>query len=433
MSKPLVAVVKFAEAYQSVRRALELSDGLAGLKPGDRILIKPNLVSWDFDLPFPPYGVVTTSAVLGALVRILAEEGYSDITIGEGPLMVPKTIGQAMYKELGYHQLREKYGVKLVDFNEEKFVKTDLGGLTLSLAEKVLEADKIINVPVLKTHNQTKVSLGIKNLKGCINRASKMHCHGKDVDLSHTFPHIAEKLPVALTLIDGVFGLAKGPGPTGTAQRLDLLVASRDLLAADVVGAALLGYRAAEVEHLAYFARRNGGSLDINDIEVRGEPLAENIHPLEYDWEWTAENTGPLGYAKRGIKGLAVRKYDSTMCTGCSMLFNPVLVMLMAAFKGEPFPNVEVISGKVQLASPGFDYTVLFGMCPYKLNKDNPHIKQAIAIKGCPPDLQEFVEAMREIGVPCDYKDYVQYRHYIFHRYKAEDGFDLGLFKIDNV
>lgn len=430
MSKPLVAVVKFNQAYQSVRRALELSGGLAGLKSGDRILIKPNLVSWDFDLPFPPYGVVTTSAVLAALVQVLAEEGFGDITIGEGPLMVPKTIGQAMYKELGYHVLRDKYGVKLVDFNEEKFVQTDLSGLTLHLSESVLAADKIINVPVLKTHNQTRVSLGIKNLKGCINRASKMRCHGKDVDLSHTFPHIAARLPVALTLIDGVFGLAKGPGPTGTARRLDLLVASRDMLAADVVGAALLGYRASEVEHLTYYARLTGGSVDINDLELVGEPLEQNIHPLEYDWEWTPDNTGPLGYAKRGITGLAVRKYDSTMCTGCSMLFNPVLVMLMAAFKGEPFPNVELISGKVQQASPGFDYTVLFGMCPYKLNKDNPNIKKAIAIKGCPPDLKEFEQAMREIGIPCNYQDYVQYRHYIFHRYKAADGFDLGLYKI---
>ncbi|MBF7082715.1 DUF362 domain-containing protein [Desulfallas sp. Bu1-1] len=430
MTKPVVSVVKFDDAYQSLRRALDLCQGLGDLNPGDKILIKPNLVSWDFDLPFPPYGVVTTSAVMWALVRVLAEEGFTGITIGEGPLMVPKTIGQAMYKELGYDKLKEKYGVKLVDFNEEKFVKVDCNGLELSLAEKVLEADKIINVPVLKTHNQAKVSLGIKNLKGCINRASKMFCHGKDIDLNYTFPHIAEKLPVALTIIDGVFSLAKGPGPTGKAERFNMLVASRDILAADVVGAALLGYKASEVEHLAYFAKRNGGSVDINDIDVRGEDVEKNAMFLDYDWEWTGDNTGPVGYAKRGITGLAVRKYDNTMCTGCSMLFNPVLIMLMSAYKGEPFPNIEVISGKVQTASPGFDHTVLFGMCPYKLNKDNPNIKNAIAIKGCPPDLREFEKAMQEVGVACDYNEYVKYRHYIFNRYKAEEGFDLGLFKI---
>jgi len=430
LTKPVVSVVKFDEAYKSLRLALDLCDGLKEFNKGDKILIKPNLVAWDFDLPFPPYGVVTTSAVIGALVRILAEEGFTDITIGEAPLMIPKTVGQAMYKVLGYGKLQEKYGVKLVDFNEEQFVKVNCGGLELSLAEKALEADKIINVPVLKTHNQTKVSLGLKNLKGCLNRKSKMFCHGTETDLNYTFPHVIEKLPVALTIIDGVFGLAKGPGPTGKAERLNLLVASRDTLAGDVVGAALLGYQAAEVEHLAYFAGRSGGSVDLKDVEMLGEDVSGCSKFLDYDWEWTEDDTGPEGYAKRGITGLAVRKYDNTLCTGCSMLFNPMLIMFMSAFRGKPFPNIEVVSGKKQKASPGFDRTVLFGRCACILNKDNPNIKKAIPIKGCPPDLMEFEKAMRAEGVMCDYKEFVKYRHYIFSRYKAEEGFDLGLYKI---
>ncbi|MCG8402648.1 MAG: DUF362 domain-containing protein [Firmicutes bacterium] len=430
MSKPVVSVVQFAEPYQSLRRALDLCGGLQQFSKSDKILIKPNLVSWDFDLPFPPYGVVTTSVVMAVLVRILAEEGFNNITIGEGPLMVPKTVGRAMFKELGYPRLRDRYGVEFVDFNEEKFVKVDCGGVELSLAEKALEADKIINVPVLKTHNQSKVSLGIKNMKGCLNRKSKMFCHGAERDLDHTFPHIAEKLPAALTIIDGIFGLAKGPGPTGKAERLNLLAASRDTLAADVVGAALLGYRAGEIKHLAYFAGRSGGGTDLNDIEVRGDDVEKHKKFLSYDWEWTPENTGPVGYAKRGITGLAVRKYDNTMCTGCSMLFNPLLIMFMSAYRDKPFPNIEVLSGKVQKASPGFDKTVLFGKCACELNKDNPNINKAIAVKGCPPDLTEFEKAMRAEGVACDYNQYVMYRHHIFNRYKKEDGFDPDLFKV---
>ncbi len=77
--------------------------------------------------------------------------------------------------------------------------------LNFSFPKKVLEADKIINVPVLKTHAMCTVSLGLKNLKGCIDAKSKKLCHGKEVDLHYTFSRIAEKLPVALTIIDGVF------------------------------------------------------------------------------------------------------------------------------------------------------------------------------------------------------------------------------------
>ena len=430
MSKPLVSLVSYRDPYQSLREVIELCEGLKGLSKNDKILIKPNLVSWDFKLPFPPYGVVSTSSVMFALVQILYEEGFRNITIGEAPLMIPKSVGQAMFKVLGYEKLVEKYGVELVDFNEDKFVSVDFGPFKLSLAQKALEADKIINLPVLKTHNQCKVSLGIKNLKGCLDRKSKMYCHGKDVDLDHMFPHIIEKLPIALTIIDGVFALAKGPGPTGNAKRKNVLVASTDPLAVDVVGAALLGYNAAEVENLAYYAKRHGRSTSLEDIEVRGEEVAAHSAYIESDFEWDDQNTMPKGFDKRGISGVAIRKYDSSLCTGCSMMYNPMLIMFMSAFKGQPFPNLELVSGKRQLASPGFDHTVLFGKCACSLNKENPNIKHAIAVKGCPPDIHQFGESLKEAGLFCDYEQYVAYRHYIFNRYKKEDGFDMGLYQM---
>ncbi|MCL6446605.1 MAG: DUF362 domain-containing protein [Armatimonadetes bacterium] len=428
MAKAVVSLVKFKDPYHSLREAIELCSGLSGLRKDDKILIKPNIVAWDFVLPFPPFGVVTTSAVMFALVQILAEEGFRHITIGEASRPVPKTQGRAIYKALGYEKLKEKYGVELVDFNEEKFEPVDFGGFQLSIARKALEADKIINVPVLKTHNQCKVSLGIKNLKGVLDRKSKMFCHNVNLDLDHIFPRIIEKVPVALTIIDGIFTLERGPGPTGKAYRKDLFIASRDPFACDVVGAEIMGYPAAEVSHLRYFAERHGRSTDLADMEVRGEEIEKHRFFVDYDWEWTKEDTGPTGFAKRGITGLVVRKYDSTLCTGCSSVYNPMLIMFMSAFKGEPFPGVEVITGKKQLASKGFEKTVLFGKCACELNKDNPNIKKAVPIRGCPPDLKKFEKAMRGEGINCNYDDYIKYRHYIFNRYKDKEGFDLGLY-----
>lgn len=428
MTKPLVSLVKFTDPVKSLREALELCDGLAGLKKSDQILIKPNIVEWEFDLPFPPFGVVTTSAIIFALVQILVEEGYRKITIGEATLPIPRPKGRAIFKALGYEKLKENYGVELVDFNEEKFEPVDFGHFKLSIARRALEADQIINVPVLKTHNQCLVSLGIKNLKGCLNRRSKMFCHNEAIDLNHTFPHIIEKLPVALTIIDGIYALEKGPAPSGKAYRKDLLIASRDTYACDVVGAALLGYSASEVPYLKYFAERHKRSTELADIEVKGEEIEKHRFYLDYDWEWTKENTGPIGFEKRGISGLAIRKYDNTLCTGCSLLYNPMLIMLMSAFQGEPFPGIEVISGKKQIASPGFAKTVLFGKCVCDLNKNNPNIKKAVPIRQCPPDLKKFEQALQEEGVDCRYSEYVKYRQYIFDRYKGQAGFDLGLF-----
>ena len=430
MERPVVSLVKMVEPYASLREALALCGGLDGLRRDDKILIKPNLVSWDFDLPFPPFGVVTTSAVIGALVRILVENGFSRLTIGEAPLPGVKPKGEAIFKVLGYEQLRDKYGVQLVDFNEEEFVEVDFDEFKLSLARRVLEADKIINVPVLKTHNQAKVSLGIKNLKGCLNRKSKMFCHGVEHQLNRTFPRIIEKLPVALTIIDGVFTLEKGPGHTGRAYRRDLLLASRDAYACDLVGAEVIGYRADEVPQLKYLAERHGYSLHAADVQIKGEPLEKCRSYVEYDWEWTADDTGPIGFQKRGITGIAVRKYDDTLCTGCSSQYNPMLIMLMSAFNGEPFPNVEVISGKKQLASPGFEKTILFGKCACELNKDNPNIKHAVPVRGCPPDMKKFAGIMQQEGINCRYDEYVKYRHYIFNRYKDKKEFDFSLYSL---
>jgi len=113
MARASVSIVKVTDIYESLQESLKLSDGLAGLNINDRILIKPNIVSWDFDLPFPPYGVVTTSVVIKALVRILAEHGFRDLTIGEGALPMLNPQWDAVYEALGYMKLQERYGVKL--------------------------------------------------------------------------------------------------------------------------------------------------------------------------------------------------------------------------------------------------------------------------------------------------------------------------------
>jgi len=402
MNKPLVSIIKYTEPYGSLREAIGLCEGLKGFNKQDKILIKPNIVAWDFTHP-SPFGVITTSVLMFALVQILAEEGFAHIAIGEASGAISKTRGREIYKTLGYDKLKHKYGVELVDFNEEKFVLIDFEEFKLSIAKRALEADKIINFPVLKTHNQCKVSLGIKNLKGCLDYKSKMFCHGVDIELDHTFPRIMEKLPVALTIIDGIFALEKGP-VGGMAHRRDIIVASRDTYACDIIGAELIGYRAENVPHLKFYAERYGRSLDIADIDIRGEDVNRQKVFLEYDWEWTGDDTGPKGFEKRGIEGIAVRKYDNTLCTGCSGRFNPMLIMIMAAYKGKPFPNIEVISGKKQLASEGYDKTVLFGKCSCDLNKNNPNIKKAIPINGCPANLEIFTREMKNEGIECDPK-----------------------------
>jgi uncharacterized protein (DUF362 family) len=433
MSKPVVSIVRFNDPYRSVKEALELCGGLKDFKQSDRILIKPNLVLWDFDLPYTPFGSVTTSSVVQALVQVLFEEGFRNLTVGEATTPYTKTICRDIYKKVGYEKLQERYGVKLADLNAEKSVPVDFGDFKLNVAESAMEADKIISVPVLKTHPLTKVSLGIKNLKGILDLKSKKACHD---NLEYTFPLLTEKLPVALTVIDGVFASEWLTPHEPNTFRKNLLIASSDVYACDVVGAELLGYSAGELPHLKFLAERNGRGTDLTGIEVRGEKVDEHKSSFSYvRGGWTEEDTGPLVFEKIGITGLALRRPDDSICTFCSIMWPQVIYFFISAFNGNAFPNVEVLSGKKRTASPGFDSTILFGNCICDLNKDNPNIKKAVRVRGCPPTLKKFAEILQKEGFDCDYNKYYTFyagrRQKHFDRYDSDkETFDPGFFTI---
>ena len=248
MSKNRVAVVKYEKPLESVRRAVELCHGLDHLPSKARVFIKPNIVFWTRVVPFPKWGVITTTRVVEDVILLLKERGIEDITIGEGTVtMNPKDLATPAhaFETLGYAKLKQKYGIKFVNIFERPFKKVDFGdGVELRFNADALDSDFVVDLPVMKAHNQTVVSLGIKNLKGLIDIPSRKKCHnmtpGKD--LHFWVSKLADKMPPMLTLQDGIYTNERGPGPDGKMHRSNLLVASADVLSADLVGAAILGY-----------------------------------------------------------------------------------------------------------------------------------------------------------------------------------------------
>ena len=181
MHKPIVAVVRYEEPLASVRKAVDLSGGLDHLPARARVFIKPNVIFWTCKTVFPKYGVITTSRLVEDAVVLLKERGVDDITIGEGLVTRnPKdreTPAHA-FASLGYNTLSKRYGVKVLDLHQRPFEEVDLGdGVTLAFNADFLETDFLVNIPVLKCHAQTIVSLGTKNLKGLIDIPSRKKCH----------------------------------------------------------------------------------------------------------------------------------------------------------------------------------------------------------------------------------------------------------------
>jgi hypothetical protein len=204
------------------------------------------------------------------------------------------------------------------------------------------------------------------------------------------------------TLIDGIYTQERGPNVDGQARRSNLLVASSDVLSADRVGAMLLGIEAAEVPHLVYAAQALNRPVDLSDVEVVGEPIEKVASPHEWSWPYNEEGTLPVAMGKMGIKGLSYPRYDLTICTYCVQLTRVMLFAIARAWKGTPFDDVEILTGKLMQASPGKKKTLLLGKCIYEANKNNPHIQEMIAIKGCPPSHEAIFKGLRQAGIEAD-------------------------------
>ena len=291
MNKSTVAVVRYEKPFESVQKAVELCDGLSRLPSQARVFIKPNIVFWTRSVAFPKWGVITTSRVIEDMVRLLKEHGVEHITIGEGVVMRnrkdTKTPAHA-FETLGYNTLKKRYNVSTVNVFERPFREVDLGeDITLNFNEDILDSDFVVDLPAMKTHNQTVVSLGIKNLKGLIDIKSRKTCHNADPvkDLHFHVARLADKLPPIFTLIDGIYTLERGPGFDGRMQRSNLLVASADILSGDMVGAKLLGYDVTAVPHLVHAAKNHDRPVDLSDIEVVGEDIDTAVSFHEHDFK----------------------------------------------------------------------------------------------------------------------------------------------------
>ncbi len=440
MNKRLVSIVKYEKPLDSVRKAVELSQGLNHLPSKATVFIKPNIVFWTRAVTFPKWGFITTSRVVEDMIILLKERGIDDITVGEGMVIEPKdteTPAHA-FETLGYGILKQRYGIKYLNIYERPFEKIDLGdGVKLNFNSDILNSDFVVDVPVMKCHTQTIVSLGIKNLKGMIDIPSRKKCHNMNPgkDLHFWVSKLADKMPPMFTLLDGIYTNERGPGFDGRMHRSNLLVASTDLLSADMVGAKVLGYNPAQVPHLVHAAKHRNRSLDFSDIEVVGENIEDVAKFHEYDYQYSETDKGimPVPLAKQGIEGVYYRKYDLSLCTYCAGIYGLMLAAIRYAWKGDPWDKVEVLTGKAMQPTPGMEKTILVGKCIYQAHKDNPDIKEMIAVKGCPPKPKSLLKAFHQSGIEADpslFENVDKLPGFFMSRYEGKPEFEETFFQV---
>ncbi len=441
MKHSIVSVVKYEKSFESAAKAVELCGGIERIKKGSKVFIKPNIVFWTKEVVFPKWGVITTSRIVEDMIILLKNNGVDDITIGEGVMTrSPKdraTPAHA-FEYLGYDRLQKRYGVKFINIMERPFCPVDLGGdVVLNFNQDVMESDFIIDLPALKAHNQTMVSLGIKNLKGLIDIRSRKLCHNPDPqkDLHYHVARLADKMPPLFTLIDGIYSLERGPGFDGKMHRRNILIASWDILGADKTGAKILGFEPSEVPHLLYAAENHQRAVDFSDVKVVGESMDKICckHEFDFPYQEDSEKCLPYPLAKQGIKGIFYRKFDTSMCTYCSGINGVVLSAIRDAWKGEDFDRIEVLTGKKMKPTPGMKKTILLGKCMFTAHRKNPDINIMIPVKGCPPEPAEIAKGLHKAGINVNSAIFDNIDHLpglLMARYKDRPEFDERFFKV---
>ena len=212
--------------------------GAGEIQKGSKVLIKPNLL-----LPAAPdQGITTHPAVVRAVTEYVIEKGGHPI-ISDSPAM--GSFRKILIKG-GYADALEGLKVTIKAFKES--VKVDIGEPfgTIDMAKEVFESEMIINLAKLKTHAKMLLTLGVKNLFGCIIGLRKPEWHlraGTDREMfARLLVQIYQAIRPEITIVDGVLAMeGQGPGKSGTPRELSLLVGSKDAIAADMAIASVLG------------------------------------------------------------------------------------------------------------------------------------------------------------------------------------------------
>ncbi|WP_321392731.1 DUF362 domain-containing protein [uncultured Desulfuromusa sp.] len=281
----------------------ELLDPLGGMsafvKPGDKVLLKPNLLAGKT----PDKAVTTHPEIVRAVIK-LAQKAGGEVFLGDSPgIGSPENVARksgilAVVKESGCH---------FTPFETSVTIHPTGGTFNqFEVAREVLDADVIINLPKLKTHQMMGLTCGIKNMFGAVVGLRKPRLHlqaGTDkAFFALMLLELCEAMAPALTIVDAVVGMeGEGPG-SGDPIKIGALLAGSHPQAVDTVATELVGLQSHQVWTQQQAINSGRPYTRIEQLQLSGDPLQElkinNFHPAKM----TDVNFGLKGGLKSFLK-----------------------------------------------------------------------------------------------------------------------------------
>jgi uncharacterized protein (DUF362 family) len=242
-------------------------DALGGIKRfisrGDVVVVKPN-IGWD---RLPEYAATTNPEVVSTVIRLCYEAGAKQVKVFDRSVVDPRRC----YKQSGISDAASAVGGVVSFVDDRKFREVKLPGVALKswpLYAEAMEADKVINLPIAKTHGLSTLTLGMKNWMGIMG-GSRGRIHQK---MDGSLVDVAVFMKPSLVILDAVRILtANGPqgGSLSDVKQLNTVIAGTDQVAVDAYGATLFGLKGADLGYIVAGHKAGLGTMDLAKLKIK--------------------------------------------------------------------------------------------------------------------------------------------------------------------
>lgn len=262
---PDIAVARGGKPEDLVRRAMLAFGGMEKFVPkGANVVIKPNICVAYHSYE---YAATTNPWVVGTLVKLCFEAGAASVKVMDFPF---GGTAQQAYQISGIKEQVEAAGGEMAFMPKIQFVPVKFSNplhlKSAFIAEEIMKADVLINVPIAKHHSLARLTLGMKNLMGVVRDRPNLHAN-----LGQNLADLANLVRPKLTVVDAVRILvANGPsgGNLDDVKQLDTIIVSPDIVAADSYAATLFGMRPGDLSYIKAGTQIGLGRSDLENLKI---------------------------------------------------------------------------------------------------------------------------------------------------------------------
>ena len=337
------------------------------ISPGQKVLLKPNLVE---PVPYTS-GQTTNPALVGAMIQWCRAQGAKEVVVGEGPSYFQSEDDLVeCFTLTGMAEAAEENGARWLLFDEYRFTPLPAPLNIFSVSTFAFSFDRIINLPVPKTHYLTGVSIAMKNLKGFLKRDDKPRFHHSGYGIHRNIVELNRIIRPALSVVDVTAPVHKNAG---------FILAGEDIVAADAVTSSLMGFNPGEIKTIVLGHQAGLGEMDLQKIEVIGEDVKGLKMNFELPQEWL----------KRSFPRLRLVGIEDA-CSGCMLSVFNTFSRLQREGLTVSMP-ASLLLGNRETAGRGGEWFAIGDCTEGKVDKMRH-------LPGCPPNKGEVFNFLRRLG-----------------------------------